>query len=81
MKDTYCVIPIPAYEKEGGLMYPSYYKHQLVRATVELHFTLTHWSISSKTGCADENVDTYTAELFSMRVIRPSLPTIVSPCK
>ena len=30
MKDTYCVIPIPAYEREGGLMYPSYYKHQLV---------------------------------------------------
>jgi hypothetical protein len=25
LKDTHCVIPIPAYDVEGGLMHPQYY--------------------------------------------------------
>jgi len=25
LKDTHCIIPIPAYDVEGGLMHPQYY--------------------------------------------------------
>jgi hypothetical protein len=37
----YRVIPIPAYEFEGGLMYPQWYKQMLSDALVELHLLTT----------------------------------------
>ena len=81
MKDTYCILPIPAYEQGGGLMYPTMYKHQLVGATVILNFTLTHWFIPVKLGQMQEVLDIYSAELLGMHVVHPPLPTIVSPRK
>ena len=81
MKDTYRVLPIPAYEQGGGLMYPTMYKHQLVDATVILNFSLTHWFIPAKPGQMQEASDIYSAEVLGIRVIRPPLPTIVSPRK
>lgn len=81
MKDTYRILPIPAYKQGGGLMYPTMYKHQLVGATVILNFTLTHWFILVKLGQMQEVSDIYSVELLSMRVVHLPLPTIVSPCK
>ena len=62
-------------------MYPTMYKHQLVGTTVTLNFTLTHWFILVKLGQMQYASDSYSAELLSMHVVRPHLPTIVSPCK
>jgi hypothetical protein len=62
-------------------MHPQYYRRQLMGAMVELHFTLTHWSIGAKPGDSQQSVDTYSAELFSTRVLRKPLPSIPSPQK
>ena len=48
MVDTYRVVPVPAYEFDGGLMYLTHYKTMLVKALVELHFALTHYTIADK---------------------------------
>ena len=74
LKDTHRVIPIPAYEVEGGLMYPQYYRRQLQGALVEIHFTLSHWSIAAKPDQRHENTDMYLVEVYSIRVLRPPLP-------
>ena len=78
LESTHRLIPVPAYEYEGSLMYPQYYKHMLTGAVVEVHFTLTHWSIGAKPGQSQESIDAYTPELFSMRVLRKPLPSITS---
>jgi hypothetical protein len=62
-------------------MHPQYYKSMLTNAIVEVNFTLTHWTIGTKPGQGGENVDAYTPELYSMRVLRKPLPSIVSPRK
>jgi hypothetical protein len=79
MVDTLQVVPVPAYEFDSGLMYPTHYKRMLTRALVELHFMLTH-SIADKGNKTDGN-DVYTLELYSIRVFKKPLPAIVSPCK
>ena len=76
----YRVIPILAYEFEGGLMYPQWYKQMLSDALVELHFTLTHYTISDKNS-GKAHSDVYVPELYSMRVLRKPLPAVVSPRK
>ena len=81
MKDTYCVLPIPAYELGGSFMYPTMYKHQLVGATVILNFSLTHWFIPARSGQMQEVLDIYSAEVLDICVVRPPLPMIISPCK
>ena len=81
MKDTYHVLPIAAYKQGGGLMYPTMYKHQLVGTTVILNFSLTHWFIPAKPGQMREELDIYSVEVLGIHVIRPPLPTIVSPRK
>jgi hypothetical protein len=81
MSTTHHIIPIPAYEQEGMLMYPQHYRHQLQGAIVELHFMLMHWSIGAKPGKSQQRVDTYSAELFSMGVFKKPLPSIPSPQK
>ena len=81
MKDTCCVLPIPAYEQGSGLMYPTMYNHQLVGATVTLNFTLTHWFIPVRLGQTQYASDIYSAELLSMHVVHLPLPTIISPHK
>ena len=72
MKDTYWVLPIPAYKQGGGLMYPTMYKHQLVGVTVILNFTLTHWFIPVKPGQMQEVSDIYSAELLGMHASKKS---------
>jgi len=61
-------------------MYPQWYKQMLCNAVVELHFTLTHYSIGDKSG-GKNNSDVYVPELYSLRVLRKPLPAVVSPRK
>jgi len=81
LQSTHRLIPVPVYEYDGGLMYPHYYEKMLTGTIVEVHFTLTHWSIGAKPGQGQECIDAYTPELFSMHVLRKPLPSITSPCK
>ena len=76
----YCIVPIPTYEFEGGLMYLQWYKQMLCNALVEVHFTLMHYSIMDKNGGKNHS-DVYIPELYSMRVLKKPLPTVVSPHK
>jgi hypothetical protein len=80
MVDTHRVVPVPAYEFDGGLMYPTHYKRMLAKALVELHFALTHYTIADKGNKLGGN-DVYTLELYSVRVLKKPLPAIVSPRK
>ena len=80
MVDTHRVVPVPAYEFDGGLMYPTHYKRMLAKALVELHFALTHYTIAEKGNKSGGN-DVYTPELYSIRVLKKPLPAIVSPRK
>ncbi|KAG2132277.1 uncharacterized protein EDB93DRAFT_1255256 [Suillus bovinus] len=82
IKKTHHVVPIPAYNMKGNLIDPHQYHHALEGATVELHFTLTHWSFSAK---ADQPVsmcvDTYTGDIVMICVISPPIYTPGTPSK
>jgi hypothetical protein len=80
MVDTHQIVPVPAYEFDSGLMYPTHYKRMLAKALVELHFALTHYTIADKGNKSGGN-DVYTLELYSVRVLKKPLPAIVSPHK
>ncbi|KAF8076842.1 hypothetical protein FPV67DRAFT_1445399 [Lyophyllum atratum] len=69
MVDTHNVIPLPAYDMHGALLWPIHYRAYLEGALVQVHFNLTHWSIGAK----DSNpaVDTYVADISNIRVLTP----------
>jgi hypothetical protein len=81
LESTHHLIPVPAYKYEGSLMYPQYYKQMLTSTVIEVHFTLTHWSIGAKPTQGQESINAYTPELFAMHVLRKLLPSITSPHK
>jgi len=62
------VIPIPAYDIEGKLIDPRYYRRHLEGAVAEVHFNLSHWSIS-RHGVPGKDV--YTADMVLIRVLTP----------
>jgi hypothetical protein len=68
------VVPVPAYNLEGILIPLQSYCKRLQGAIVELHFTLTHWSIGGKPG--QEKVDQFTADLYSMCMLLPPNPPL-----
>ena len=51
----------------------------LVKALVELHFALTHYTIADKDSKKSGGNDVYTPD--SIRVLKKPLPVIVSPRK
>ena len=79
MVDTYQVVPVPAYELDGQLMIPTDYQKHLTKAIVELHFTLTHFTIAERG--KNGGSDVYTPELHSMRVLKKPSPAIPSSRK
>jgi hypothetical protein len=81
MVDTYQVVPVPAYEFDSGLMYLTHYKTMLIKALVELHITLMHYTIVDKDSKKSGGNDVYTPELYSIWVLKSPLPAIVSPRK
>lgn len=71
---THDIIPLPAYDVNGKLIRPQDYRHLLAGAVVEVHFTLTHWTIASRRG--DPPADTYVADVQYMRVLVPAPPSL-----
>ena len=80
MIDNYQVVPVPAYEHDGTLMYPNNYQKRLMKAVVELHFTLSHFTIAERDD-TKRGSDVYTPELHSMRVLKKPSPSMNSPRK
>ncbi|KIO14778.1 hypothetical protein M404DRAFT_17638 [Pisolithus tinctorius Marx 270] len=68
IRQTHQVIPIPAYDLEGKLIDPRFYRRYLEGAVVELHFNLSHWSISRQ---GIPGKDVYTADIVMMHVLVP----------
>ena len=81
MVNTYQVDPVPAYEFDSGLIYLTHYKTMLIKALVELHITLMHYTIVDKDSKKSGGNDVYTPELYSIWVLKSPLPAIVSPRK
>ncbi|THH11173.1 hypothetical protein EW146_g8136 [Bondarzewia mesenterica] len=80
--NTHCVIPIPVYDMYRTLVSPNLYQSHLVGALVEVHFTITHWSIGPKCDQSSGGAaDTYMADVVSIRVIAPPKPQVRMPRK
>ncbi|OCH83597.1 hypothetical protein OBBRIDRAFT_840382 [Obba rivulosa] len=75
IKSTHCVIPIPVYVRDNNLVPPSQYNAVLHGATVEIHFSLYHWSVGKRKGNhsieTSGGSDVLPAELFAMHVVKP----------
>lgn len=73
------VVPLPAYDVDGNLIRPQHYRDALLGATVEVHFTLTHWTISARAG--EEPADVYAADIQYIRVLVPPSRLPIVPRK
>ena len=73
MVDTHRVNYLEAYDMHGRLIEPSRYRRHLQGAMVQMHFTLTHWSIDQKKKgqVLVPACDTFAADIYSMRVLIP----------
>ncbi|KAI6024014.1 hypothetical protein BKA83DRAFT_4052710 [Pisolithus microcarpus] len=45
LKNTYHILPLPAYDNMNDLIQPLAYRHSLQGAIAEIHFNLLHWGI------------------------------------
>ena len=72
MVNTHCINYLEAYDMHR-LIEPSQYRRHLQGALVQIHFTLTHWSIGQKKRCEVlvPACDTFAANIYSMRVLIP----------
>ena len=60
---------LEAYDMHGRLIEPRSYRKYLQGALVQIHFTLTHWSISGRP--PKPSCDTFAADIYSIRVLVP----------
>ncbi|KAF7984151.1 hypothetical protein HWV62_16808 [Athelia sp. TMB] len=68
MKDTHNVNYLEAYDMHGRLIFPREYRTVLSGALAQIHFTLSHWSISGKGRIPS---DVFAADVYSIRVLVP----------
>lgn len=69
MINTHRVNYLNAYDMHGRLIEPNNYRKFLKGALVQVHFTLTHWSINGKPPRSP--CDIFAADIHSMRVLVP----------
>ncbi|KAF9236936.1 hypothetical protein BU15DRAFT_63552 [Melanogaster broomeanus] len=69
LRAMYRIVPVPAYNLQGHLIKPAAYRRSLENALVELHFNLSHGSITGKNGQLGNDV--FTADDHLIRVIAP----------
>ena len=79
MEKPHHVIPIPAYDMHGHLIYLAFYCNHLLSVVVEMHFELTCWSIHSKDDLPAS--DTYVTDVVALHVLVPPKTQCVSPRK
>ena len=71
---THRIRPIPVWDENRVFIKPDLYRHHLEEAIIEVHFTLTHWSIASRRG--DPGTDAFVGEIDTMQVLIP--PQVIS---
>ncbi|KAM6495451.1 hypothetical protein JOM56_008157 [Amanita muscaria] len=70
MVATHRVNYLEAFDMHGRLIAPREYRRHIQGALVQIHFTLRHWTIVGKDARC---FDTFTADIFSLRVLEPPL--------
>ncbi|KAI6025248.1 hypothetical protein PISMIDRAFT_11508 [Pisolithus microcarpus 441] len=70
LKHSHHLRPVPAYDLNNDLLHPSTYRRCLQGAIVEVHFTMSHWSIAST------KRDVYGGLIKLIRIL---VPAVVSP--
>jgi hypothetical protein len=70
MVNTHDVIPLQAFDMDSHLIHPNDYRSFLQDALVQVHFHLFHYAIKG-----NNSIDTYTADIFQMRVLDKPKPT------
>ncbi|KAG6370932.1 hypothetical protein JVT61DRAFT_10779 [Boletus reticuloceps] len=73
MLDTHRAVPISAYDVKEQLINPRCYRQHLQGCLAECHFKLSHCSFKLK--------DTYTADIETIRVLRPPPPATMMRTK
>lgn len=69
LQSSHRLCPVPAYDLENNLLHPSTYQRCLQGAIVEIHFTLSHWSI------ATAKRDVYGGLIQLIRILVPVVPS------
>ncbi|KAJ3559069.1 hypothetical protein NM688_g559 [Phlebia brevispora] len=73
MINTHIVNFLPAFDRDGVLIEPAEYENALRGAIVSVHFTITHWTITGRSG--GEGSDTFVLDVQDISVIEPPAPT------
>lgn len=68
LKNSYRILPLPAYDNANDLIQPSAYRCSLQGAIAEIHFNLLHW------GIAGAKHDVYGGRIVLIRVLVPPTP-------
>ncbi|EEB89612.1 hypothetical protein MPER_12270 [Moniliophthora perniciosa FA553] len=73
---THVLVPMPAFDIEDNLIFPTKYRSSLQNTVVEVHFTLGHWKFTG------EKKDVFRANIIKVNVLTPPFEhTIPSPRK
>lgn len=75
LKPSHRLCPVPAYDLANDLLIPSTYRRCLQGAIVEVHFTLSHWSI------ATTKRDVYGGLIQLIRILVPPVASVVAGMK
>lgn len=75
LKPSHRLCPVPAYDLANDLLIPSTYRRCLQGAIVEIHFTLSHWSI------ATTRRDVYGGLIQLIRILVPPVASAAAGMK
>jgi hypothetical protein len=74
IKMTHHVRPLHVYNTMGTRVDPKDYRDVLQGAIVRVHFTLSHWAITDKKDNKATGMDSFTADVANIHVLRPPPP-------
>ena len=77
LSKTHKVVAVPAYDMNGDLIHPLFYRTRLSGAVAEIAFELSHWSMRSRG--AEPACDTFAADLVAVRILLPPKLVAVTP--
>ncbi|KAI6015721.1 hypothetical protein BKA83DRAFT_4546287 [Pisolithus microcarpus] len=75
LRSSHRMRPLPTYDLDNDLLLPSTYQRYLQGAIVEIHFTLTHWSIASA------KWDIYGGLIQLVYILVPAVPSSAAGTK
>ena len=78
---THRPVPLPAYDVDGELISPARCRESLAGAIVRVSFTLTHWFISSGSNDDRSSMNSFVADVHSIRQLVTPLSSKLTPKK